>query len=179
MRIHVKHPSQRQAWHRVCPQQIVSTFLGWGVSFFKPPPHPLAPAAYGNSQPGVHWARPEVEPTSETPFFFFGHFWPRCIWSSDQSHSCDLSHSCSNAGSLTHCAGQGMDPTSQGSQEAVDTIVPQQEFLKGILLKAEGKGVRFVLQRAMNQTSIHEGTVWYLVSFSRLRIHIVVSSGLD
>ena len=52
-----------------------------------------------------------------------------------------------------------MDPTSQGSQEAVDPIVPQQEFLKGILLKAEGKGVRFVLQRAMNQTSIHEGTV--------------------
>ena len=32
---------------------------------------------------------------------------------SDLSYSCDLSHSCSNKGSLTHCAVQGIKPVSQ------------------------------------------------------------------
>ena len=43
---------------------------------------------------------------------------------SDPSHSCDLS--CGNAGSLTHSAGPGMEPASQGSQDATDPVVPQQ-----------------------------------------------------
>ena len=37
---------------------------------------------------------------------------------SDQSHSCDLSHSCSNARSLTHYARPGIEPASQRSQDA-------------------------------------------------------------
>ena len=35
---------------------------------------------------------------------------------SDRSHSCDLSHSCSNARSSRHCAGPGMEPASQHSK---------------------------------------------------------------
>lgn len=42
-------------------------------------------------------------------FFFFCHFWPpHGTWNSkarDQGHSRDLSLTCANAGSLTHCAG--------------------------------------------------------------------------
>ena len=41
----------------------------------------------------------------------------------------DLSCSCSNAGSLTHCAELGIEPTSQSSQDAADPIAPQQELL--------------------------------------------------
>ena len=37
---------------------------------------------------------------------------------SDQSCSCDLSHSCVNAGSLTHCAGPGIETVSHCSQDA-------------------------------------------------------------
>ena len=48
---------------------------------------------------------------------------------SDPSHSCDLSHSCSNAGSLTHCARPGLEPASQRSQDAANPIVPQPELL--------------------------------------------------
>ena len=47
----------------------------------------------------------------------------------DPSHICDLSHSCGNAGSLTHCAGPGIKPASQRSQDATDPVVPQQELL--------------------------------------------------
>ena len=47
----------------------------------------------------------------------------------DPSHSCDLSHSCSNARSLTHCARLGIEPANQCSQDAADPIVPQQELL--------------------------------------------------
>ena len=47
---------------------------------------------------------------------------------SDLSHSCNLSCSCSNARSLTHCAGQGVRPASQGSQAAADPVAPQWEL---------------------------------------------------
>ena len=46
----------------------------------------------------------------------------------DPSLSFNLRHSCSNAGSLTHCAGLGIEPASQGSQDTADPIAPQQEL---------------------------------------------------
>ena len=46
----------------------------------------------------------------------------------------ELSHSCSNVGSLTHCAGLGIEPVSQLSQNAADPIAPQCELLR-ILFK--------------------------------------------
>ena len=68
--------------------------------------------------------------------FFFLHFWPP--WQptdllgqgSDLNCSCDLRQSCSNAGSLTHCAGPGIKPASQHSQDAADPAAPQQELPK-------------------------------------------------
>ena len=52
-------------------------------------------------------------------FFFFSLFSHTCsIWKilgqgSNLSLSCDLHHSCSNTGSLTHCAGMGIKPMPQ------------------------------------------------------------------
>ena len=49
---------------------------------------------------------------------------------SDPSRSQDLSCSCSNAGSLAHCARLGMETESQHSQDAAaDPVVPQWELL--------------------------------------------------
>ena len=47
---------------------------------------------------------------------------------SDLSHSRDLSHSCDNDGSLTHCAGLGIELVSQLFQDAPDPIEPQREL---------------------------------------------------
>ena len=44
------------------------------------------------------------------------------------SCTCDLHHSCGNAGSLTHCARPGIDPVSQHSRAAADPVMPQQEL---------------------------------------------------
>ena len=38
----------------------------------------------------------------------------------DVSHSYDLYQSCGTYGSLTHCAGQGIEPVSQRSRDATD-----------------------------------------------------------
>ena len=46
---------------------------------------------------------------------------------SDLTQSCKLSCSYSNIGSLTHCAGPGIKPASQPSQDTTDPVVPQQE----------------------------------------------------
>ena len=43
---------------------------------------------------------------------------------SKPSCSCNLCHSCSNAGSLTHCARPGIDHTSQHSRNTADPAVP-------------------------------------------------------
>ena len=82
------------------------------------------------------------------PFFFsvpslslpaFPNFGPlhdiRSSRAGDQilSHSRYLSHSHSNAGSLTHCAGLKIEPVSQRSQEATIPIVPQRELLLLVL----------------------------------------------
>ena len=44
---------------------------------------------------------------------------------SDLSYRCDLSHKCSNARSLTHCAGLGIEPVPQCSQDATIPTAPQ------------------------------------------------------
>ena len=48
---------------------------------------------------------------------------------SDPSHSPDPSRGCSNAGSLTHCAGPGIKPASQRSQDAANPILNSGWFL--------------------------------------------------
>ena len=53
---------------------------------------------------------------------------------SDPSHSRDLSHSCGNAGSLTHCAGPTIEPVSQSSQDTTDAITTKQELLQLIFI---------------------------------------------
>ena len=47
---------------------------------------------------------------------------------SDLSHSCDLSFSYGNAGSLTLCTGLGIKLVSQRSRDAADPLVPQREL---------------------------------------------------
>ena len=47
---------------------------------------------------------------------------------SDPSQNCDLSHSYSNARSLTHCAGPGIEPASQHSQDTTNLVAPQWGF---------------------------------------------------
>lgn len=47
---------------------------------------------------------------------------------SDPSQGHDLSQNCSNIESLTHCAGPGIEPVSQRSQEAPDSILLWQEL---------------------------------------------------
>ena len=39
--------------------------------------------------------------------------------------------SCINSGSLTHCAGPGIEPSSQCSRDTTNPIVPQRELLNG------------------------------------------------
>ena len=59
-------------------------------------------------------------------FFFFFLFWlPHGIWrvpGPEQSCSYNLSCSCRNARSLTHCAGLGIKPASQYSQDAANPL---------------------------------------------------------
>lgn len=71
--------------------------------------------------------------------------WHMELWvqGSDPSYSRELSYSCSDAGSLTHCAGVGIEPTSQHPQDPANPVAPQWEllcFLKWQVLK--GKDVQ-------------------------------------
>ena len=52
---------------------------------------------------------------------------------SDLSHSCDLSRSGGNAGSLNHCARPRMEPASQRSQDTADPVAPQQDLCKELI----------------------------------------------
>lgn len=47
---------------------------------------------------------------------------------SHPSHNCKLPQLCGNAGSLTLCAGPGLEPTSQRPQDEADSIAPQREL---------------------------------------------------
>ena len=49
---------------------------------------------------------------------------------SDLSRCCDLSCSFGNIGSLSHCAGPGIKPASQGSQDTAGPVTPQRELHK-------------------------------------------------
>ena len=46
----------------------------------------------------------------------------------DPCLNCDLHCSCGNSGSLIYCAGPGIEPASQHSQDATDSVVPQQDL---------------------------------------------------
>ena len=46
----------------------------------------------------------------------------------------DPSHSCGNTQSLTHYAGPGAEPGSQGSRDTTDPVGPQQELLENLSL---------------------------------------------
>ena len=67
--------------------------------------------------------------------YLFFHSWPTLRHmefpgqGSDPSHSCDLSHSCGNTRSLTHCFRPGIEPVSQHPQDMADPIAPQQKLL--------------------------------------------------
>ena len=67
-------------------------------------------------------------------FFFLFFFWSPCSilellgQGSNQSHSRELSHNCDNARSLTHCAGLGIEPISQCSQDVANPAAPQQDL---------------------------------------------------
>ena len=63
-------------------------------------------------------------------FPFLATLWPMEFpgWGSDSSCSCNLSLSCSNARSLTHCARQGMEPLFQFSQDPANPIAPQEDL---------------------------------------------------
>ena len=67
-------------------------------------------------------------------FSFFdcptAHEVPRPGW--DLSCSCDLSHSCGNTGSLTHCARPGIKPASQHPQDAASPAAPQWELMESL-----------------------------------------------
>ena len=62
-------------------------------------------------------------------FFFFATPWHMEFPGQGSNHIPKLRFSCGNVRSLTHCARPGIEPTSQGSQDAADPIAPQREFL--------------------------------------------------
>ena len=61
-------------------------------------------------------------------FILFFHFWPPLAYGIP-----DPNRICSNARSLTHPAGLGVKPATQGSQDAPNPFVPQQELLHAFL----------------------------------------------
>ena len=77
--------------------------------------------------------------------FFFFFFFPFSLLAalllmvlpgqgSDPRLSHDLSRSGSNTGSLTHCAGQGIEPATQCSQDTAGPFAPQQKLLGCLLV---------------------------------------------
>ena len=67
------------------------------------------------------------------------------------SCSCNLSHSCGNTGSLTHCIRPGIKPVSQCSQDTANPIAPPRE-LKNTALRG-GESLLFgeeILRRIMS-----------------------------
>ena len=82
---------------------------------------------------------------------------------SDLSSSCHLPWSCGNTGSLTLCAGLGIEPTSQCSRDAADPIVLQQErlcmFLYAVLMCIfVGVYMRFIILVYSNNHHYSQGT---------------------
>ena len=65
---------------------------------------------------------------------------------------------CGNVGSLTHCAGPGIEPASQLSRDAADSTVPQQDLqqLFCIVKTILKTGVLVMAQWLTNPTRNHE-----------------------
>ena len=74
---------------------------------------------------------------------------------SDPSHSCNLSHSCRNTGSLTHCAGLGIEPASQYSQDAADPVAPQWELQESAILMDGHPPVLFPVASPKRKAKLH------------------------
>jgi len=88
-------------------------------------------------------------------FSFFGGATPRHTEFPDQklgpSHSHDLSCSCSNDRSLTHCAGQGIESLSQCFQDAANPLVPQQELRQGQILNLLHRIKNSIFQQTLSE----------------------------
>lgn len=76
---------------------------------------------------------------------------------SDPRGSCNLSRSCDDAGSLTYCARQGMEPASLLSQDNAYPLVPHWELQDADLEHSTGQLAR---QRREHCTTSPE--VWFL-----------------
>ena len=72
---------------------------------------------------------------------FLAATWHMEFWGqrSDPSYGYDLHHNGSSAGSLTHCAGLGIEPASWHSTDTADPVVPQWELLLDLFLTEEAK----------------------------------------
>ena len=68
--------------------------------------------------------------------------------------------SCSNAGSLTHCARPGIKPASQCSRNAAHPVEQQQELLQAVVLKNEPG---FSLCEIQDNFKFHYLTVYILL----------------
>ena len=87
---------------------------------------------------------------------------PLITWSSqakDQIRAEDLSTSCGNARSPTHCAGLGIKPVSWCSQDAAGPVAPQWELLGG---SSYGNLKYFLHRRLLASTvlSTQGGELW-------------------
>ena len=116
--------------------------LGWGTQ-----PKPLISMLLGP------WLSPYISKSSHRFILFFV-----CLtaqrhvelpgWGSELSCSCDLSRSCGNARSLTHCAERGIKPASQRSQ---DVQIP---------LCHSGNSTVTVLEKGHLQGGLHSVQRW-------------------
>ena len=107
--------------------------------------------------------------TVNSGFFFFSPFLasPQPMESqgqrSDPSHSPDPSRGCSNAGSLTHCAGPGIKPASQRSQDAANPILNSGWFLNSGYSSEERR-----------QSQLLVTFLWGLFTFFKIYISILL-----
>ena len=87
---------------------------------------------------------------------------------SNLSHSCDLRHSCGNAGSLTHCTGPGIKPALlQGQcwvlncgavrtpQESIFTVVCNIGFNSGETVGGKSVSNNWAIVKQIKTHSLH------------------------
>ena len=111
-------------------------------------------------------------------FCFFVFWLPQGIkefpgQGSDPNHSCNLSHSCGSARSLTRCARPGIESASQCSRDASDPIVPQQEPQSKLLYNAMAGRIlkmspKILVLWLSNQTRI--SIVWWRIFAGAIKI---------
>ena len=95
-------------------------------------------------------------------------------------HSCDLSRSHGNAGSLSHCAGLGIEPVPQCSLDATDSVAPQwalqrSHFGKMLTYQLDDRTARksFSLLEALGQPQRRHLTLCPKVSFYFKKLFII------